>query len=95
MSCNEGRILHLLGSTSRSVSNGMMYPPYAPWKRGNLIKYTNQELMCHYLFFREVHRGKEWVCRWSYLLGEIMVVWGLYQAFLSGGGYILSIYREE
>lgn len=94
MSCNEGRILHLLGSTSRSVSNGMMYPPYAPWKRGNLIKYTNQECVIIF-FFREVHRGKEWVCRWSYLLGEIMVVWGLYQAFLSGGGgYILSIYRE-
>lgn len=49
--------------------------------------------MCHYLFFREVHRGKEWVCRWSYLLGEIMVVWGLYQAFLSRrGGGILCVY---
>lgn len=52
MSCNEGRILHLLGSTSRSVSNGMMYPPYAPWKRGNLIKYTNQECVIIFFFSR-------------------------------------------
>lgn len=32
------------------------------------------------------------MCRWSYLLEQIMVIWGLYQAFLSGGGYILCIY---
>lgn len=56
MSCNEGRILHLLGSTSRSVSNGMMYPPYAPWKRGNLIKYTNQE--CVIIFFSRGAQGE-------------------------------------
>lgn len=94
MSCNEGRILHLLGSTSRSVSNGMMYPPYAPWKRGNLIK-TNQG--CDYLFFSRGTQGEG--------VGVLVVIfvgenndglWPLSSMSFEGGGiFCLYIGKDE